>query len=328
MRLIDTVKDVRFWGLYNREPVLWYSDHIKIGNNAIPVNADDDFGCRNNLVLARIEGRELVYIDGSFTPWPKGRFSELMIYSLTDSTCYENGVSKFSIFKNGKECVFEIPSDEQYWFSGCLCSSGLDVAIVTSNVHKNIFGYSVNGQKLLEYHEKDENLIINGRCIPIVDNIVVVISQEITAAMKLQGFDIRTGKQLWHLDVSERVCPNTFFIGDDKMLYGCDVFYSDTSDLHLCKLNPLTGELFSWNLLTDDKLEVMPWLVTMHENTLYYTDNRRGNEIGVIDVDKKELVERVPLNIDKKVTIGAPVVTDDKVYVFIKDLQELRVYEK
>ena len=61
---------------------------------------------------------------------------------------------------------------------------------------------------------------------------------------------------------------------------------------------------------------------------IYYTDNRRGNEIGVIDVDKRELIERVPLNIKKKVSIGAPVVTDDKVYVFISDLQELRVFEK
>ena len=66
----------------------------------------------------------------------------------------------------------------------------------------------------------------------------------------------------------------------------------------------------------------------MHDRQLYFVDNRRGNEIGVIDVDKLELIERVPLNIKKKVTIGAPVVTDDKVYVFIRDLKELRVYDK
>ena len=66
----------------------------------------------------------------------------------------------------------------------------------------------------------------------------------------------------------------------------------------------------------------------MHDRQLYFVDNRRGNEIGVIDVDKRELIERMPLNIKKKVTIGAPMVTDDKVYVFIRDLKELRVYEK
>ena len=66
----------------------------------------------------------------------------------------------------------------------------------------------------------------------------------------------------------------------------------------------------------------------MHDRQLYFVDNHRGNEIGVIDVDKRELIERMPLNIKKKVTIGAPMVTDDKVYVFIRDLKELRVYEK
>ena len=109
------------------------------------------------------------------------------------------------------------------------------------------------------------------------------------------------------------------------MLYGCVPCYKE---LLLFRLDPYTGSLESWNLLSDEDLDVMPWNVTMHGHQLYYTDNRRGNEIGVIDVDKRELIERVPLNIKKKVTIGAPVVTDDKVYVFISDLQELRVFEK
>ncbi len=318
-------------GLCNGELVLWYKDHIKIGTNAIPVKIDDDFGCKNNLVSAKIDGRELVYIEGSFKPWPQGRFSELMNYSLTNSTCYENRVSKFSIFKNGRECVVQIPSEQQYRFSGFLSIPGLDVIIVTSNVHKNIFVYDDNGLKLWEYHEEDENLKINGRCMPIVDDVVVVISEEVTAAMKLQGFDIRTGKLLWNLDVSERVCPNTFFIGDDKMLYGCESDAEsplESSNLFLTKLNPLTGDIEVTKVAGGEWFDVMPWLVTMHGNKLYYTDNRKGNEVGVIDVEKKKLVERMPLNIKKKVTIGAPVVTEDKVYVFIKDLQELRVFEK
>ena len=210
-----------------------------------------------------------------------------------------------------------------------------DVLMLSDNIidcHTLLF-YTKTGERLWEYkeeeeEEEEENLKINGRCIPVVDDVVVVISQEITAAMKLHGFNIRTGELLWCINVSERVCPNTFFVGDDNMLYGCDVYYSNTADLHLCRLDPKTGVLESWKLLTDENLDVSSWLVTMHGRQLYYTDNRRGNEIGVIDVDKRELIERVPLNIKKKVTIGAPVVTDDKVYVFISDLQELRVFEK
>ena len=45
------------------------------------------------------------------------------------------------------------------------------------------------------------------------------------------------------------------------------------------------------------------------------------------NVDRKEIVERQPLEIKKNVTIGAPVVTDDRMYVYIRELNELRVYE-
>ena len=144
-------------------------------------------------------------------------------------------------------------------------------------------------------------------------------------AGKIQGFNIKTGEELWTLDLSKIGCPSTFFCGEDNMLYGCVPCYKE---LQLFSLNPQTGKLETWNLLSDKDLDVMSWNVTMHGSQLYYADNRPGNEIGVIDVDKRELIERVPLNIKKKVTIGAPVVTDDKVYVFIRDLKELRVFEK
>lgn len=186
--------------------------------------------------------------------------------------------------------------------------------------------YSMTGECLWEYREEDANQIINIGCIPVVDDVVVVISQEsIVVPEKIQGFNIKTGEKLWHLDLSKIGCTNTFFVGEDKMLYGCFVCYKE---LLLFRLNPHTGGLESWKLLSDNDLDVMSWNVTMHGNRLYYPDNRRGNEIGVIDVGKRELVERMPLNIKKKVTIGAPVVSDDKVYVLISDLDELMVFEK
>ena len=135
---------------------------------------------------------------------------------------------------------------------------------------------------------------------------------------------------MWETKMDNGVA-NTLFVGPDKMLYGCKSVWIEpfvSSKLILTKLNPLSGALDMTVVSEGECFDVMPWLVTMHGNKLYYTDNRRGNEIGVIDVEKKELVERMPLNINQKVTIGAPVVTDDKVYVFIRDLQELRVYEK
>ena len=192
---------------------------------------------------------------------------------------------------------------------------------------KTMVFYTKTGQRLWEYKEEDENLKINGRCIPVVDDVVVVISMRGLRPEKIQGFNIHTGERLWGITSEGKGVSNTLFVGEDKILYGCMRPFA-SNGLVLTSLNPFTGELIKHVISEEDGFEVMPWLVTMHGRQLYYTDNRRGNEIGVIDVDKRELIERVPLNIKKKVSIGAPVVTDDKVYVFISDLQELRVFEK
>jgi hypothetical protein len=63
----------------------------------------------------------------------------------------------------------------------------------------------------------------------------------------------------------------------------------------------------------------------MHNNRLYYGSNRPGCEFGIIDCGKKELVESVALGLEEGYQIGAPIVSDGKVYVFGGD--ELRVYE-
>ena len=63
----------------------------------------------------------------------------------------------------------------------------------------------------------------------------------------------------------------------------------------------------------------------MHNNRLYYGSNRPGCEFGIIDCGKKELVESVFLDLKNGYQIGAPIVSDGKVYVFGGD--ELRVYE-
>lgn len=68
-------------------------------------------------------------------------------------------------------------------------------------------------------------------------------------------------------------------------------------------------------------------MMLRHRHILPYRSSTIGSQF-ILDGDGHELIERVPLKIKKKVTIGAPVVTDDKVYVFIQDLQELIVFEK
>ena len=331
MKEIKKYKDVKFLGLYNGEMALWYPNRLEVGNVVIPVEKGDDFVISwISRFLERERNKKCMIFDGDkFVDWPHGRFGEInRIKDCSYSKKVDNGVYSLSILQNSKEYLLNIECDE---YGPDLANIVDDVLMLSDNIidcHTLLF-YTKTGQRLWEYKEEDENLKINGRCIPVVDDVVVVISQDCGVPGKVQGFNIHSGEKLWEIPDAEDICPNTFFIGEDKMLYGCyteQIDYDEESRLMLTIINPINGEIE--NVEAGKACRVMGWLVTMHGRQLYYTDNRRGNEIGVIDVDKRKLIERVPLNIKKKVTIGAPVVTDDKVYVFISDLQELRVFEK
>ena len=326
MRLSKLIKGVNFIGVINSQPVVIFpNDKLMIGSITFPIEQGDDFLIEGNVLVNHKGSQAYIYKGGVFVPYTS-RYKYFCFLSEEEvlSNEHRDGLSRLSIVENGSEYLIDI-NETNLTDSFYITQKKENSVIFMSRNSLSLLFYTKTGQRLWEYKEEDENLKINGRCIPVVDDVVVVISQDCIIPEKIQGFNIQTGEKLWVLDLSEKGCPNTFFCGEDNMLYGCVPCYKE---LLLFRLDPYTGSLESWNLLSDEDLDVMPWNVTMHGHQLYYTDNRRGNEIGVIDVDKKELVERVPLNIKKKVTIGAPVVTDDKVYVFISDLQELRVFEK
>ena len=48
--------------------------------------------------------------------------------------------------------------------------------------------------------------------------------------------------------------------------------------------------------------------------------------MGVIDLETKELIEDFPMESQGN-QIEKPIVTDDKIYVRVRDLNELRIYE-
>ena len=329
MKLIEIIRRIRQFYIYNDMEVIAFNNKVYVGNKEFDSTDRDDFYVDHGVLTKHNfddpKNTYFVYVGDRFEEFRSkykyaNHFSKDEYYS---SESEEDGIEKCCMFDHGQEYCFTIKEQEKTYIAHY--DSKSSILMIPLWDDKTMVFYTKTGQRLWEYKEEDENLKINGRCIPVVDDVVVVISQDCIIPEKIQGFNIQTGEKLWVLDLSEKGCPNTFFCGEDNMLYGCVPCYKE---LLLFRLDPYTGSLESWNLLSDEDLDVMPWNVTMHGHQLYYTDNRRGNEIGVIDVDKRELIERVPLNIKKKVTIGAPVVTDDKVYVFIRDLKELRVYEK
>ena len=328
MRLSKLIKGVNFIGVINSQPVVIFpNDKLMIGSITFPIEQGDDFLIEGNVLVNHKGSKAYIYKGGVFVPYTS-RYKYFCFLSEEEvlSNEHRDGLSRLSIVENGSEYLIDI-NETNLTDSFYITQKKENSVIFMSHNSLSLLFYTKTGQRLWEYREEDENLKINGRCIPVVDDVVVVISMRGLRPEKIQGFNIHTGERLWGITSEGKGVSNTLFVGEDKILYGCMRPFA-SNGLVLTSLNPFTGELIKHVISEEDGFEVMPWLVTMHGRQLYYTDNRRGNEIGVIDVDKRELIERVPLNIKKKVTIGAPVVTDDKVYVFISDLQELRVFEK
>ena len=328
MRLSKLIKGINFIGVINSQPVVIFpNDKLMIGSITFPIEQGDDFLIEGNVLVNHKGSKAYIYKGGVFVPYTS-RYKYFCFLSEEEvlSNEHRDGLSRLSIVENGSEYLIDI-NETNLTDSFYITQKKENSVIFMSRNSLSLLFYTKTGQRLWEYKEEDENLKINGRCIPVVDDVVVVISLYGARPKKIQGFNIRTGERLWISQSEAKYEPDTFHIGADKMLYGCRG-YVVSPGIGITKLNPLTGELEVSLINKDEEFDFMPWNVTMHDRQLYFVDNRRGNEIGVIDVDKRGLIERVPLNIKKKVTIGAPVVTDDKVYVFISDLQELRVFEK
>ena len=332
MKIVNVIKGVRQFYVYNNNATIVYADRVVVGSVHLEATEDDDFFVRNGVLTKSVLNAPMSYKQYLFN---EDKFEEEACQYARNfyfdknswlSTVYSDGIIRVALTINKEKFLFDIaakkhPNVPHYSFQH-------GVLMLTSN--NSILFYAKSVERMWEYVEATASLKINSGCIPVVDDVVVVISEDCAVAEKIQGFNIHTGKKLWEISNAEEiVCPNTFFVGEDQYLYGCCTecaYYDEESKLIMTKLNPKNGNTESIDVGMG--FSAMSYDVNMHGRQLYYTDNRRGNEIGVIDVDKRELIERMPLNIKKKVTIGAPMVTDDKVYVYIRDLKELRVYEK
>ena len=328
MKVVEIKKGIIRVEFYKNNPVCVYEDYFVI-NETKYSNDNNDYVSEENGVLNKYkdENSLCVFINGNFEPVKvKYSFPTFFDENVWIEYSYsEDKNADVRFMEHGEETLFAIKTPNGIHSPRYIKDKS--ILLFNDPAQKYLLAYSKTGEFLWQYTEEEDELKINWRCIPVVDDVVVVISMRGLRPEKIQGFNIHTGERLWGITFEGKGVSNTLFVGEDKILYGCMRPFA-SNGLVLTSLNPFTGELIKHVISEEDGFEVMPWLVTMHGRQLYYTDNRRGNEIGVIDVDKRELIERVPLNIKKKVTIGAPVVTDDKVYVFIGDLQELRVFDK
>ena len=327
MKLIKRVKGLKDFYLHRGQEVRIYKDKICVGDKELKAEPDDDFFEENgNLTKCKLgkSGTRMLYNNGVFEE-ERLRYT-IAIYFAPDvyySKMEEGNVFKYSFMENGTEYLFEIESEKS--LSRIEYNPGNSVLMIPTSGDRQLLFYTKTGERLWVY---DEEEVVKGtelkivRFPSVVDDVVVIISRIITEDIyKAQGFKIRTGEKLWELRDND--CPDDLFLGEDKKLYGC---YSYYDNLMLYCIDPFSGKMEGFAVKTNDEgINVCPWNVSMHNNRLYYGSNRPGCEFGIIDCGKKELVESVALGLKSGYQIGAPIVSDGKVYVFGGG--ELRVYE-
>lgn len=162
-----------------------------------------------------------------------------------------------------------------------------------------------------------EGFKIEGK-IHLYDNILVVNQIDEQSCSIIVGLDILTGKKLWENKVSliHYQQKNDFLYGFASNTFGDNVF---------SKINIKTGEVFEKSFENFAK-QVASHLATIHNDNLYFSAYKIG-EIGIIDLQKQEIIQEFSLNLEKGVGIGAPIVTEDKIYI-LDSLNTLHIFEK
>ena len=339
MRLIENRKGVVRFFLYNTEQVLLYDDKIVIGNRVLPVNPSENYNLENGVFfqmknkgvceydLFRYDGSS--FTEDSFRYETKKYFNSEQYCSFESEELDDENVEvKISFVDKGNEIQFKILSEMEYDVWGY--DKKNEVLLLNSSYPcDSLLFYTKTGERLWEY-QVEEGLEIYEDAIIVVDDIVVITCTKNTRNYSVEGFKLSTGEKVWEIYDVEH-CRKKYVQGSDKMLYSLMSFHSKdhTLDLRLTKLNPFTGDV-EMTVLKEGNYwtHIWPWNTTIHGNKLFYTNliTEQGCSIGVVDLDKKELIEDFPMESQGN-QIEKPIVTDDKIYVRVRDLNELRIYE-
>ena len=116
------------------------------------------------------------------------------------------------------------------------------------------------------------------------------------------------------------------------MLYST---YLTEEQFYIEKLNPNDGSITEYKIKSDYPVHgtfIDPITTTLYGNKLYFSVERRKGlcGIGVVNLDTMAIEEEAELDTyDEGVRLTeAPIVTEDRVYVFIPLLEELHIFER
>ena len=334
MKLIENISEVKQFFFYQGDVVLVYNDNIVIGDKTVPAKKTDDYHFENGVLYRKEYDSKTISskyfrFDGNQFMEDDFRYKLKKYFSPQESTSFVNKDGKVFISFKDKEKEYAIEFSDEKNYSVLDYNVSKEMLILCSYKSKELLFYTKTGERLWEY-KVEEGREIHESGVMVVDDIVVIPSKEKGQAVLVEGYNLLTGEKVWEVG-DEEDCDYCYKIGPNKMLYALSFFRCKDHrvELRLTQLNPFSGEVEMKVLKEGEYWDyIHPAATTIHGNKLFYVNQikKEGCSVGVVDLETKELIDDTPLESQGN-TVEKPIVTDDKIYVRIRELNELRIYE-
>lgn len=335
MKLIENKQGIKSFFLYRGEEVLACSDKILIGKQILPAKDNDIYQYENEVLFQKVKKKGEIYssyhrFDGNAFVEEDFRYILKQYYNPTWSCSYEytGGISYFSLRDKGNKYDFEFSSDAKY--KPMYLDTKHEILLLYHVLGESLLFYTKTGERLWEYKVEEGNQILEDAGIVVDDVVVITCVNEKNRIVSVEGYNLSSGEKIWKVDEVEH-CRKKYVQGPNKILYGLTSYHckDHTTELRFTELDPFTGKVEEV-VLREGEYWGGVYHTTIHGNKLFYLhDNwvENSNSLGVIDLETREVIEDFPLGVAGRGLVATPIVTDDKIYVHVRDLNELRIYE-
>ncbi len=336
MKYLKKIGKVKDFYLRKGEEIIVTAHNIQIGDLLLDAAPDDDVFCENDVLTKREHfKKQFTYKDGKWNE-DSPRYGDFQYFSenLYYSTEYDKDahLQRYSIIENGKETLCEIKSEQRILRHQYIRQ--LSIYIFPEIDNRSLLFYTKDFQFLWKYQIEEPDVTINFRGVTVAgDSVVVVKKQRIKDSFdslySVEGYNILTGNKLW--EIKNTPFYPCFNLGHDNMLYSIR-YPKDT--LYIEKIDPVDGALTEHEIKSDGfdaYTRISPSTAALYGDKLYFTDNRWKSacSIGVIDLNTLKLEEMMKLDTHEGVdSTMPPLLTEDKVYVFMRLAGELHVLQR
>ncbi|MBV7440975.1 hypothetical protein KRX57_06040 [Weeksellaceae bacterium TAE3-ERU29] len=318
MKKIEVISDIRSFDLYKNKLILKKTDGSLYIEDRKFIFKGEAYIILENGSFCDIQKTQVDVYDNSFSHLTRIEKEDVIAVSRIPNTHYfsvrwenDNDDEFLSIYRDSKELIV------YDYFIGVFL--GLDYRIVFNDYAPTEIEvyHDIIEDKFLWSYTCPKGRKIEGN-LYTYEGILVFIEKDDKAHTTLVGLDLQTGNILYKVAVGL-----INYRQQANKLYG---FASNSfGDNTYLEIDITKGEVCEKSF-PNYKRDVTGGLFTIKDDYLYYSIFKEGS-IGVIDINKKEIIREEKLDIKEGVQIGAPVVTEDKIYILDSE-NVLHIYER